>query len=1223
MAQLNMNEQELLARQQQLLSRGKDIKPREARELNTINETLRKEFDYKRSEAPKYRYTDRGVEVKEGIGEVAGKYGYGVATPTPEEKKSTTYNLNGQTYNVDIKPAQTPSDYLAVQVGAEQATKAGYSQAAIVNAYKKGQPLLPSDVKTLESDIDKYRQAGYSNAEIVRGVTGMPEPKQEPFVFQAKPEDIGAKAREQTFKQLGSNIDLQTGRLKNETNQTPLEISGKELGQALKESSKVSAKVVSETLFPSLTIAKNVPQLETPEEYIFSPSRGFKKAGEFAITSSIPLAEQAKATTKFFATKSITPEEKKAFEESVAEQKKRSEQVLSDKDVETATGLTVFAAATAFPPTRPLAVIGGTVLGAKSTVERVIEAPTKLAEGKSPTAVGLDIGVDVLGTVAGAKASKGFFEEASVWASTPEGGAPKVGKTETLTQKETPPQTVQVKTTSSEGAVSKGKGTFLAEPVTVVDVFSQVDITPVKAKAPLSSALNLPEDYVLLGERATTVKGTLAKGEVFTQGIKGRAELVQNIEAVSTKDVTQPDLFVPAKQVIKPVTDDIPLNQKPSPFAGKRESAIELAAKAQALGVEPSSTAGLPKGYAEARRAFAELNRPVESFSKDLSTQIQTNPITESTREVVAVSKGQQRLQIKIKGTRGKISSQRVIRTKTEEGTTQEQFIGQGKIRVPKGKPENIFESSKEAIATTPGEEAIQANVVQKSPRKNKTILELSETEAGKGGQGKVLTSQIEFAETGQAGKSIILTSGESQAKFGQQNNVFATGKQKTTESELKLLADQTAKQQESTQKVSGEPVPTAEQIRRKQKAFVEGFEKAEQLQKQKTAPALPDLEQANLVKNLRKKFRESEGKKEITPEQEAALNKELGQTENIFDTILKEQKAKPQEKPAENIFAGDVKLSGESVPKGAQAEVSSGGQTAVFEQPIPEAAPQKSKREIVAEFFMKPFAQRPPAYQIPVTARQLAPTVRSQPQTFGVYSPLYGRIPRGASKVYISQPTPTSREQIRQSVQGQYKVFEEVGRLPREATRERESQKPVEKTLTQPATQYAIKPVQEQAIVQTPETFIKQAPQIKTPFVVAPPRTNFPARPPPVTLTRLDKDEKKDKKKKGLFFARVRRKGVFVKVGKGEESYREAFLKGLKEVRGSAAASFEIKTEEGERPSKEQSLFARQFGDIYSKVTGVFVQKREKRISSSGEKKEITYKGLLARRSKNKSIFD
>lgn len=90
------SEATLLQRQQELLSRGKNIKPSEARELNSINETLREEFDYKRSEAPKYRYTDRGVKVKEGIGEVAGKYGYGVATPgsyKTAEEQQTGYRI--------------------------------------------------------------------------------------------------------------------------------------------------------------------------------------------------------------------------------------------------------------------------------------------------------------------------------------------------------------------------------------------------------------------------------------------------------------------------------------------------------------------------------------------------------------------------------------------------------------------------------------------------------------------------------------------------------------------------------------------------------------------------------------------------------------------------------------------------------------------------------------------------------------------------------------------------------------------------------------------------------------------------------------------------------------------------------------------------------------------------------------------------------------------------
>ena len=1191
----------------------------------------------------------------------------GSSFQTGGKQKTTRYNINGTDYDIDIKPAELPSDYIQVRAGVENAIKAGYNPAAIVNAYQTGGKLLPSDITSLKSDVEKYKQQGYSNAEIVTGVAGLERPteKKETAITNVIP-DVKT-AEKETYKQLASKIDLQTGNIKNET---ALEASGRKLSE---EQVKKIQQLAKEE---NARVRKF--DMETPEQYIKSPIRGAKKSGEFFIESVTPLSEQAYATTKLFATKKITEKEKKAFEESVSKQKEASQQALSDKDIQAAGGAVAFTGALAVPYVRAVAIGAGTVFGAVSTAERIKQAPTQIKEGKSVTGTVGDILVDLAFTVEGGKGvfgKEGAISKIAEWASTPEGGTPKVGKTETLTQKETPPQLVNIETTASEGAVSKGKGTFLSKPVEVVDVFSQTDITPVSAKTKLSKAIGLEGEYALLGERATTVKATLAKGEVFTQGTKGRAELVQNIEAVSTKESTKPDLFVQQKQVIKPVTDEIPLNKKL-----RREQGIDIAAKAQALGIEPSSTVGLPKGYAEARQAFAELNRPPE-----IPLDKQTPGLVKSKREVVSQSKGQMQVQIKIKGSKGKVTSQRVVRTKTPEGITQEQFVGEGRIRVPKGKPETLLENVQEARATSIFEQAKQTNKVEQAPSKNKTVINLVETEVGNPLKETVQVSRVSFDEAGSASKTISLESKETAAQFSKSSNVFSTGKEIYSEQTYAKTPKPIGIEYEVPKKVNAEPVPTAEQIRKKQKAFVEGLDKAAELRRQKPAPALPEVTQAEIdasLKSAREKFKKLDESSEVTAEQKAALNKELGQTENIFDTILKEQQQqKPQEqyvkyklselgdtgftgkiivdaevpkfKPEETVFeVADVSpaarleqsqklgaktpegkfivdifkqsskkapskqvetvfeevdvsatarleqsqklgakphaertlfdiikerknkkkktqpekaaekkkeevketqkeniLSGEPTPQKAQAEVSYAGQTAVFEQPVPQAPKQKTTREVVAEFFLKPFSPRPPTYQIPVTARQLAPTVRSQPQTFGVYSPLYGQIPRGASKVYISQPTPTSREQIRQSVQGQYKVFEEVGRLPREATRERESQKSVEKTLTQPATQYAIKPMQEQVVRVAQQEVIKPLTETRTPFIPIIPPISPIIRPPPTPIVnRLDRDEKKDKKKKGLFFARVRRKGVFQTVGKGSESYKEAFLKGLTE---------------------------------------------------------------------------
>lgn len=86
------SEQALLARQQELTAKDpRKFSPSEAKELNSINETLRRQYDYKYGQAPRVSYSGGKLNVKSGIGGVSGEYGYG-ATPdtylTEEEQKS-------------------------------------------------------------------------------------------------------------------------------------------------------------------------------------------------------------------------------------------------------------------------------------------------------------------------------------------------------------------------------------------------------------------------------------------------------------------------------------------------------------------------------------------------------------------------------------------------------------------------------------------------------------------------------------------------------------------------------------------------------------------------------------------------------------------------------------------------------------------------------------------------------------------------------------------------------------------------------------------------------------------------------------------------------------------------------------------------------------------------------------------------------------------------------
>lgn len=102
-----------------------------------------------------------------------------------------------------------------------------------------------------------------------------------------------------------------------------------------------------------------------------------------------------------------------------------------------------------------------------------------------------------------------------------------------------------------------------------------------------------------------------------------------------------------------------------------------------------------------------------------------------------------------------------------------------------------------------------------------------------------------------------------------------------------------------------------------------------------------------------------------------------------------------------------------------------------------------------------------------------------------------------------------------------------------------------------------------------------------------------------------------------------VRKKGKFVAVGT-RTSPESAFELGKQAISSTAAASFKIKGEEGYVPVSRFGLGRRLRAGKRSKTT--FIQKRKFRISTAGEKSEITLKGLATlkkRRSKKGfSIF-
>lgn len=121
------------------------------------------------------------------------------------------------------------------------------------------------------------------------------------------------------------------------------------------------------------------------------------------------------------------------------------------------------------------------------------------------------------------------------------------------------------------------------------------------------------------------------------------------------------------------------------------------------------------------------------------------------------------------------------------------------------------------------------------------------------------------------------------------------------------------------------------------------------------------------------------------------------------------------------------------------------------------------------------------------------------------------------------------------------------------------------------------------------PETKIDVSPPIDVPFFEFRVKPNF------------------EKKKRKFFRTKVRRKRKFGSIGIFETE-KSAFSAGMKNIFSTAAASFKVEEERGNliMPSfKDSRLYQSR------REPGVFIQKRRFRISSPGEKREITFKGL------------
>ena len=97
-------------------------------------------------------------------------------------------------------------------------------------------------------------------------------------------------------------------------------------------------------------------------------------------------------------------------------------------------------------------------------------------------------------------------------------------------------------------------------------------------------------------------------------------------------------------------------------------------------------------------------------------------------------------------------------------------------------------------------------------------------------------------------------------------------------------------------------------------------------------------------------------------------------------------------------------------------------------------------------------------------------------------------------------------------------------------------------------------------------------------------------------------------KKKRSIFTLLVRRRGKFAPVGT-YKTYGEAFGRGKTAVDVSAAASFKV-VDKQDKVVYGNSIFDRLVRPS-KREKGVFIERNKFRISTGGEKGEITFKGL------------
>jgi len=167
--------------------------------------------------------------------------------------------------------------------------------------------------------------------------------------------------------------------------------------------------------------------------------------------------------------------------------------------------------------------------------------------------------------------------------------------------------------------------------------------------------------------------------------------------------------------------------------------------------------------------------------------------------------------------------------------------------------------------------------------------------------------------------------------------------------------------------------------------------------------------------------------------------------------------------------------------------------------------------------------------------------------------------------------------------------------------------------TATAQATDVSQTTQQKQSVVQATAQKVKVKTSVATAKIVPKPL---------LTAFNLPKSSPVKQETGGGFAVFVRVKGVFQRVGKKSFSESEARDLGAYTVANTARATFTLRPSSsplGSVSSKVRGSFSA-FKSNFLQKGGLFIEKKEKRIKTGGEKAGITRKGILA--NKNKGLF-